>query len=214
MNHAWNVYKKELFTRMPDLRASLNAGASEAAVRAAEQEIGVDFPPEMRELYLANDGDNGEEVCGVLLGFHFYSLDELRSEWRGWVELAANEELNQAGSFTSTPEGRIKRRYADTKWIPICCDGGGNYIGIDLDPEEKGRAGQVINFGRDEHDKHVLEVNLNAFLERLTRLIRSDDFVIEEDEFEEDCKIICFGPEEHYGHRHLTDYLKSEDSVR
>ncbi len=40
MNHAWNVYKKELFTRMPDLRASLNAGASEAAVRATEQEIG------------------------------------------------------------------------------------------------------------------------------------------------------------------------------
>lgn len=212
MNHAWNVYKKELFTRMPVLRETLNQGASEDAVRAAEAEIGVTFPAELREMYLANDGDEAE-ICGVLLGFHFLSLDELLSEWRSWKELAENAELNAPDHFTSTPPGRIKRRYADAKWIPLCSDSGGNFIGIDLDPDVNGRAGQVINFGRDEHNKVVLEVNLNAFLERLTRIIRSDDFVIEDDEFA-DGQIICFGPEDRDGHYHLTEYLVSEGSVK
>lgn len=117
MNHAWNIYKKELFTRMPALRETLNQGASEDAVRAAEAEIGVTFPAELREMYLANDGDEAE-ICGVLLGFHFLSLDELLSEWRSWKELAENAELNAPDHFTSAPPGRIKRRYADAKMDP------------------------------------------------------------------------------------------------
>lgn len=211
MNHAWNVYKKELFGKMPALRDTLNKGASEAAVQAAEQEIGVSFPTELREMYLANDGDSNEALCGVILGFHFYSLETMLSEWRSWKDLAEDDELNQPKSFTSTPAGRIKRRYADTKWIPICTDDGGNYIGIDLDPDVCGRAGQVINFGRDEHDKAVLESNLNAFLERLTRIVRSEHFVIEEYDGED---VICFRSEDDEGHSHLTEYLLSEDSIK
>lgn len=210
MNHAWNVYKKELFGKMPFLRETLNKGASEADVRAAEQEIGIDFPAELREMYLGNDGDNREMLCGVILGFHFLSLDELRSEWRSWKDLAEDAELNAEKGFTSTPAGRIKRRYADTKWIPFCTDDGGNYIGIDLDPDVKGRAGQVINFGRDEHDKSVLETDLNAFLARLTRIIRSAHFVIGEYDGEE---VICFRSEEDEGHEHLTEYLLSEGAI-
>lgn len=210
MNHAWNVYKKALFSKMPALRETLNKGASEAAVKAAEQEIGIDFPPELRELYLANDGDNGEALCGMILGFHFYPLDTLVSEWRSWVDLAGDADLNKETGFTSVPAGRIKRRYADTKWIPLCTDDGGNYIGIDLDPDVLGRAGQVINFGRDEHDKTVLASDLNAFLDRLTRIVQSDHFVIEEYDGED---VICFRSEDDCGHEHLTDYLRSEGAI-
>ena len=175
--------------------------------------LGQQFPdePEYREMYLANDGDDGEP-CGVLLGFHYLSLHELVYEWKSWAEYADDADMNRESSFTSTPEGRIKRRYADKGWIPLCADGGGNFIGIDLDPDVKGRAGQIINFGRDEHNKAVLEVDLNAFLDRLTRIVRSDDFVIGEMEGEE---IIFFGSaDEEEGCEHLTDYLLSEDSVK
>ena len=211
MNHAWNVYKKELFTRMPSLREIIHSGASEAAVRAAEEKIGVAFPAELREMYLANDGDDGDAICGVLLGFHFLPLDELTADWESWAALAGDEALNNSAHFTSRPEGRIKRRYANTKWIPLCSDSSGNFIGIDLDPDVKGRPGQVINFGRDEHDKVVLEVSLNAFLERLTRVIRSEHFFVGEYDGEE---VIFFGPNGEEDGAHLTDYLKSEDSVK
>ena len=210
MNHAWTLYKKALFEKLPSMEETLNPGASEAELQAAETELGIAFPAALRSLYLTNNGDNHESANGMILGFPFYSLEELRSAWRGWVDLANDPAHNSADHFSSSPAGCIKRRYADTKWIPLCDDGGGNYIGIDLDPDVNGKAGQIINFGRDEHNKVVLAENLDAFFARLTRIIQSDDFGIEEDE--ED--IIVFGPEEHRGHYHLTDYLKSDDSVK
>lgn len=210
MNHAWNYYKKALFERMPSLKATVNPAASEAEIQAAEAELGIAFPAELRELYLTNNGDNHEAANGLILGLEFLSLQEMCSTWRGWVDLANDPEHNNPEHFSSSPAGCIRRRYADTKWIPLCEDGGGNYIGIDMDPDVNGKIGQIINFGRDEHDKVVLADNLDAFFARLTRLTESNDFGIEEDE--ED--IIVFGPENHPGHNHLTDYLKSDNSVK
>lgn len=211
MNHAWNVYKEALFGKMPALRETLLPGASEAALAAAEQEIGVSFPTAFRELYLANDGDTHEALCGVILGFHFLTLDTLLSEWRSWKDLADQPEHNRAEFFSSEPEGHIQRRYADRKWIPFCTDDGGNFIGIDLDPDVNGIKGQVINFGRDEQNKAVLGTDINAFLERLTRIIRSDHFVIEDYDDED---VICFRSEENDGHYHLTEYLLSDGAIR
>lgn len=211
MNHAWNLYKKELFGKMPSLRETIRRGASEADVRAAEQAIGMPLPAELREMYLGNDGDDHEAICGVILGFHFLSLAELAAEWESWAELAENEELNRPELFTSTPAGRIRRRYADKKWIPFCTDDGGNFIGIDMDPDTQGRAGQIINFGRDEHNKHVLETDLNAFLDRLTRIVRSDHFFAGEYDGE---NVIFFGPNGEEDGAHLTDYLVSDRALK
>lgn len=55
--------------------------------------------------------------------------------------------------------------------MPVFSDHGGNYIGIDLDPDSKGNKGQVINFGRDEQDMVVLAENLgNLFGKILAEL--------------------------------------------
>ena len=67
--------------------------------------------------------------------------------------------------LTSTPDGAIKKKYFHIKWIPLTSDSGGNYIGIDLDPDEKGTKGQVIIFGRDEEDMFVLANSWNEFLD-------------------------------------------------
>ncbi|MFJ9499072.1 SMI1/KNR4 family protein [Brevibacillus centrosporus] len=45
-------------------------------------------------------------------------------------------------------------------WLPISKDWGGNHLGLDLDPDEQGRMGQVINFGRDEEVKYVVALSL------------------------------------------------------
>lgn len=75
--------------------------------------------------------------------------------------------------LTSTPEGAIKRKYFHIKWIPIISDGGGNYIGIDLDPDEKGTKGQVIIFGRDEEDMLVLSNSWSEFLDFNLEIIKN-----------------------------------------
>lgn len=69
--------------------------------------------------------------------------------------------------FTSTPENAIRKKYFHFKWLPIFSDYGGNYIGIDLDPDTKGAKGQVINFGRDEENMFVLAENLNSFFDKI-----------------------------------------------
>lgn len=67
--------------------------------------------------------------------------------------------------LTSTPEGAIRKKYFHVKWIPLISDFGGNYIGIDLDPDTNGIEGQVIIFGRDEEDMIVLADSWEGFLD-------------------------------------------------
>ena len=76
--------------------------------------------------------------------------------------------------FTSFPEGAIKKRYFNPNWIPIIFDNLGNYIGIDLDPDVNGTAGQVINFGRDEEDMFVIAESFEKFLDFSLELIVKD----------------------------------------
>lgn len=68
-------------------------------------------------------------------------------------------------SLTSFPEKAIKAKYFHFKWIPVFHDFSGNYIGIDLDPDELGTKGQVIIYGRDEENMVVLANDLDQFLD-------------------------------------------------
>ncbi len=65
----------------------------------------------------------------------------------------------------STPTGAIRLKYFHLKWIPVFGDNGGNYIGVDFDPDAKGVLDQVIIFGRDEHEMVVLAPSFDAFLD-------------------------------------------------
>ncbi|MBR1823895.1 MAG: SMI1/KNR4 family protein [Ruminococcus sp.] len=213
MKNAWNSYKEELFKRLPALRDTLNEGASKAEIKAVEDKMGINFPEELRTLYIKNNGDNGSAVCGMILGFDFYDLDELYSEWKGWKDI---EEMRDADDncdpkrYTSEPEKCIKPHYVNSRWIPICGDGGGNHIGIDLDPDVNGKVGQVINFGRDEDKKTVLADSLTSFFERLTRIVKSDDLYIGEFDGENVVFLRLNGEDEVF----QTDYLRHKDSVK
>ncbi len=207
----WNAYKNALFMKMPFLRPTLRKGASVAEIRAAESEIGYAFPEALKELYLANDGDDRERLCGMILGFHFLSLEEMLTEWRSLKSIAGDESLNKNDRFSSVPAGYVRRCYADAGWIPFCSPGGGNYIGVDLNPDAFGSAGQIINFGRDEIEKTVLAEDLNAFFARLTRIVHSTDFHIGEYDGE---KVVLLGKGDAEEGFYLTDYLKAAGSVK
>lgn len=81
-------------------------------------------------------------------------------------------------SFTSTPEDCIKKKYFHYKWIPIFSDFGGNYIGMDLDPDIKGKKGQIINFGRDEENMFVLADNLREFFDFIIQEIKKPSSIL------------------------------------
>jgi cell wall assembly regulator SMI1 len=97
-----------------------------------------------------------------------YNWDELKftvyNDGRYDVERAMYD-FNNTISFTSTPENAIRKIYFHYKWVPVFSDYSGNFIGIDMDPGETGRKGQVINFGRDEEDMVVLAESLESFFD-------------------------------------------------
>jgi cell wall assembly regulator SMI1 len=73
--------------------------------------------------------------------------------------------LADSSFMSSSPAEAIQIKYFHYKWLPIFGDGGGNFIGIDLDPGSKGKKGQIINFGHDEDQMQVLANNLGEFFD-------------------------------------------------
>jgi cell wall assembly regulator SMI1 len=67
--------------------------------------------------------------------------------------------------------------YSNPKWIPITHDNSGNYVGLDFDPDVRGRQGQVVTFGRDEDEKRVLADSYEAFLEVMLNDITASQWV-------------------------------------
>ena len=106
-----------------------------------------------------------------------YNWDELKitafADGQSEVERSFynfDEEL----ALTSTPPDVIKKKYFHIKWIPLISDFGGNYIGIDLDPDTQGTKGQVILFGRDDEDMVLLAHSWDEFLDWNLELIKTD----------------------------------------
>jgi cell wall assembly regulator SMI1 len=174
----------------------LNQPATKSQINAIEQKMGFPLPQELKELYLCNDGQ-GERVLGILSGLDFLSIEELYIQWSIWKELSQQETeegMNELSCLcTSFPEGAIKKIYTNKKWIPLTHDGGGNHIGIDLDPDINGNIGQIINFGRDEDSKFIIATDLSEYLKLFIKLIEEGYFKIKKDDyaifinFKDDC---------------------------
>ena len=83
--------------------------------------------------------------------------------------------------ITSTPPLAIRKKYFHHKWIPIFYDYGGNFIGMDLDPDEKGSKGQIIVFGRDEENMFVIANSLEEFFDLAIEQMNGENNPFDED---------------------------------
>ncbi|SDB89510.1 SMI1/KNR4 family protein [Williamwhitmania taraxaci] len=133
---------------------------SEKAEGKGRETIDINFDdykklsPLVKELHeLEKDSYNWDELEFVMYSEQKYEVKR--------TDYNFNEEI----PFTSTPVGAIKKMYFNPKWIPVFSDHGGNYIGIDLDPDTNGINGQVIIFGRDEEDMFVLSNSITDFFD-------------------------------------------------
>ena len=188
--------------------ANFNEGVSEKEWNRYASQFGFDLPEKMKELYSLCNGDNDTFIAGSILGMKFLSIEQVYSEWKIQNEVISSlsttdlQKLNE--HCTSIEPGKIKCQCMNTLWIPIADDSGGNYIGIDLDPDDHGTVGQIINFGRDENEKIVIASSLHEFIVLIADIIESDECVMEEFE---DQQVFVFD-----GHWHAIDYLKARST--
>ncbi|BAY07622.1 SMI1/KNR4 family protein [Calothrix sp. NIES-2098] len=142
--------------------ADLNPGCSHQEINELEDSLNCQLPEDFKTFYQRHNGQKGNST-GLFFGLPFLSIVNLFEEWSAWRELA-DDDFAMDITGESYPNGAIKTIYINLKWIPIANDGSGNHIGIDLDPDDAGLVGQVINFGRDENNKFVLAPSLADFI--------------------------------------------------
>jgi cell wall assembly regulator SMI1 len=201
----WNRLVNNHERKYRGFTANFNKGISKKEWDKYESEFGFELPESMKDLYLLCNGDNDRFIAGSILGMKLLSLDKVYSEWKVQKELLASLSVtdlqNLNNNCTSVEPRKIKCYCFNNLWIPIADDSGGNYIGIDLDPDDNGKVGQIINFGSDENEKIVIANSLNEFVVLIADIIVSDKCVIKE--FEDEYVFVFDG------HWHAIDYLKA-----
>ncbi|KAJ6608611.1 hypothetical protein B0H10DRAFT_2067372 [Mycena sp. CBHHK59/15] len=160
----WNRLRAWLAREYPELGDTLNYGILPQDLAQVEMQFGFDLPRVVRESYLVVDGQEAESAAGCAEGLFFgltlLPLEDVLEEWRFWREVdddpstGANGQLRD--SMQSIPPSWVRKEYSQRGWIPLIADKAGNYVGVDLNPDEGGSVGQVIVFGRDFDTKIVL----------------------------------------------------------
>lgn len=164
LTRTWTRLREWLSNEYPELGDTLNWGIQPQDLAEAEHVLGQRLPQVVRESYLTVDGQEAESSAGcsegLFFGLTFLPLEDVVEEWRFWREVdddpstGANPRLKEV--MQSIPAGWVRREYSLRGWIPLVTDKAGNYLGIDLSPDENGSVGQVIVFGRDFDTKVVM----------------------------------------------------------
>jgi internalin A len=171
--------KHMLKASLPELESSLNPPASPEKIKWLEKQIGQSLPEDFKVLYRLHNGES--KHVGLFFGLPFISLDEVYDEWKNWAAIVG-ENSSLDNSIISFHTGYIKENYASKHYIPISKDHGGNNIGIDLDPDDKGMRGQVINFGRDENTRYVIANSIGDFLQFILFHLKAGNYLIQEED--------------------------------
>ena len=171
----WTQWQAFLTANLPETAARLRPPAPAQALAELEAQRGIELPTDVRELYGLHDGELDEEdslVDGAFFGLYFLPLDRMSVT-------GGTEEMPDS---TSYPPGAVRAYDTHRRWFPLGHDGGGNFIGFDLDPAENGTVGQIINFGRDETDKFVMAPSLREFLALVLGEIGRGNYRLDPDE--------------------------------
>ncbi len=148
---------------VPKDQFSLADGASAEDVAAAEEQLGLRFPPELAASYRLHNGSRGRAV--FLYGYPLLSLKEIVEQWGFWRKIIQDGAL---GGEPECPEA-IKKVWWNVRWIPFTHNGGGDHHCVDLDPAESGTAGQVIQFNHEVGAHSVLGPDFGTFLSNFAR---------------------------------------------
>ncbi|RZF77342.1 KNR4-like cell wall assembly/cell proliferation coordinating protein [Pseudoalteromonas sp. CO325X] len=169
MKNEWNGIIKSL-NKMGCLdETKLNPSATPSEVEELEKHLGVTLPAQLKEFLFIHNGQD-DQGAGIVFGELILSTSSIKRYWDGWRDID-EEEMNEdcADFMESEPLGFIKPLYTNRKWIPLTHDWGGNHIGIDYDPDEKGATGQIIAFGRDEDTKRLIAPDFKSFISKLNK---------------------------------------------
>lgn len=177
----------------------LNKGASKTEFEELQAAFPAQLPQSLMALYMENNGQDRSTI-GVLFGQQLLPIQEIIGHYKTWLDIIDQGLDGLEDDMSSVPEHAVKENYAHPNWLPLTHDQSGNHIGLDFAPNANGVMGQVINFGRDENEKHVLATSLDDFLMKMSTLLDRADVMHDKNMFS-------------IHDLHLIDALKKIDSL-
>lgn len=134
------------------------------SIKKLKSLIDGELPDDFLELYSEIDGQKTDNIAGgPILGLKLLSINEIIEEIGIWTDLL-RENYGTENIDNKYPD-IVSTSYYKEGWIPLLYDGGGNFLAMDLNPESKGKRGQIINFGPDEYLRYVVFSSLNNMIE-------------------------------------------------
>lgn len=180
MKELWGRLENWLGNKFPELLDSLNEGASEEMISAAEEKMQITFPDDFRESLKIHNGQKGNfEYPGLIGGYQLLSLDNIIDEWQVWTQLldegafADFDELD-ANEMVKTDQ------WWRSKWVPITANGGGDHHCLDLDPSTEGISGQVIEMWHDDEIRTVVGDSFKECLKFIVENLENDTYSVYE----------------------------------
>jgi len=167
-----------LQSAVPQLDLALADPATNAQLDAAEATIGFALPPELRALYGVHNGQ-AALAHGLIGGLPLLSVEQAVAEWTAWRHVAA---AAFDSDYSSVPASAVVETYTHVGWFPFAHDGGGNFLAVDTAPGPAGTVGQVISFGRDEHELFAYAPSVVLFFERIVALAAAGRAKVSDDE--------------------------------
>lgn len=157
--------------------AMLNSGASSEELAALERHVGMTLPTSLRQFLSEHNGQSNKAKFGIYKGSQILSTDGICAQWDTWKGIDSELMNADCAEFMSSkPEGVIKSMYTNQRWIPLTHDWAGNHVGLDFDPDTRGKIGQVIAFGRDQDEKVLLADSFDEFLHNFASELRITDW--------------------------------------
>jgi len=181
---AWVALDDWLSRRAKRIRRSLAPGASDAEIGAVEARLGFDLPEDVRTSYRIHNGGEESDLFPASeaedMGYSLIPLEEIVEHWEGNWQYNSGYEPD---AFDVDPG--VRSVYWDPKWVPLATNGGGDYHCVDLNPDEGGTVGQVIEFLHETNERRLLASSWTAWLRSLADGLESKQF-----KYDAECGIV------------------------
>ena len=154
--------------------ASLQKGASKAALTKLEQALGVKVPADLAAWLSIHDGQAPDSGITVVGNWDLLSCDRIADAH------AALQRQEQKGILGESKDGLVKPVWWNPKWIPFMESPAGDFHCVDLDPTLKGEAGQIVTWFHDAEFRNRKAESLTAYFAEYLSDLRSEYYELEE----------------------------------
>jgi cell wall assembly regulator SMI1 len=164
MQDIWQRIEAWLATNAPEILEDLLPGAHEEAIHTIEEQVGIQFPDDVKASYTIHDGQR--ETAPALMGE--WALLSLQAIARQWSPLKA---LYDAGTFPQADalveaHAPVRANWWNIRWIPMTHNGAGDFYCLDMDPAPWGSQGQVITFWHMDTKREKIADSFRSLMQK------------------------------------------------